>query len=181
MGTTCLTVCPDCNRHLRCGERACPFCGARVLSGLRVLEYRIKTRLSRSQAFSLGASLTLAGFVTSCDEGQSVSVYGAPCNPPSCIFPGTGGSAGSTAQGGKPSAAGSSGTATGGTMTGGTASGGTPSGGTAGAGGTATAGAGGDAAGGGGGELAGAGAGGDLAGGAGGDPAAGASGQGGGS
>jgi hypothetical protein len=113
MGMTCLTVCPECNRHLRCGERACPFCGAQVSSFLQVLEYRVKTRLNRSQVLSLGASLTLAGFATSC-VGGSVAEYGAPCNPPSCTFPYTGGNAGSTAGGGSSGSGGAGGRATGG-------------------------------------------------------------------
>src|SRR5438105_2256224 len=101
MGTTCLTVCSGCNRHLRCGERACPFCGAPVASFLRVLEYRLKTQLSRGQAFSLGAALTAAGFVTSCDESTVAPPYGLACTPVTCSTPtggtgGTGGSAGAT-------------------------------------------------------------------------------------
>lgn len=170
MGTTCLTVCAECSRHLRCEERVCPFCGARNQASLRVAEYRIKSRLSRGQAFSLGASLTLAGFSTSCEEGGDAlhSVYGAPCNPPSCVFPGTAGAAGTPAHGGSPSAGGANGTA---------GSSGRAGASNAGTGGTATAGTGGSTVGGdsggateggAGGQLA-AGAGGELAGGAGGD------------
>jgi hypothetical protein len=67
---------------VRCGERACPFCGAEVTSFMRVLEYRIANRLDRSRIFSLGAALAAAGFVTNCARFDSV--YGAPCNPPTC-------------------------------------------------------------------------------------------------
>ncbi len=98
MGLICLSECPSCQRHVRCGERACPFCGARVSSSLRVLEYRLLNRLDRAHAFSLGAALTAAGFVSGC-EGQSVAVYGAPCYPPECVVP-QGGSAGQTNTGG---------------------------------------------------------------------------------
>ncbi|MES1186603.1 MAG: hypothetical protein ABUL60_22510 [Myxococcales bacterium] len=79
MGTTCLTVCPECNRHLRCGERACPFCGARVSSFLRVLEYRLKTRLSRGQGLSLGAALTAVGIASIGNDISCIAAYGGPC------------------------------------------------------------------------------------------------------
>jgi len=106
MGTTCLSVCPECNRHVRCGERACPFCGARVTSFMRVLEYRVMTRLDRSRALSLGAALTAAGFATDCSYGTPE--YGAPCNPPECVFPvaGSGAAAGNA---GNPALAGAGG------------------------------------------------------------------------
>ena len=55
---------------------------------MRVLEYRVMTRLDRSRALSLGAALTAAGFATDCSYGTPE--YGAPCNPPSCVFPGAG-------------------------------------------------------------------------------------------
>jgi hypothetical protein len=85
MGFGCLTECSSCKRHVRCGERACPFCGAPVTSFMRVLEYRLLNRLDRARALSLGAAMTAAGFVTSC--GTSVPIYGAPCNPPDCASP----------------------------------------------------------------------------------------------
>jgi hypothetical protein len=122
MGTTCLSVCPECSRHVRCGERACPFCGAAVTSLMRVLEYRVMTRLDRTRAFSLGAALTAAGFATSCGEGGPV--YGAPCNPPGCMFPSGGdGNAGSPTLGGSSGSGGT--TAMAGTSSAG--EGGTPS------------------------------------------------------
>jgi hypothetical protein len=96
MGIDCLSECPECNRHVRCGERACPFCGAKVASFMRVLEYRLVNRLDRSRVFSLGAALTAAGFLTNC-ETESVAVYGAPCNPPAC-----GPNAGTAGQAGEP-------------------------------------------------------------------------------
>jgi hypothetical protein len=93
MATTCLETCPDCRRHVRCGERACPFCGARVTTVMHVLEYRLQTRLSRGWAASMGAALTAAGFVMSCEENGG-PLYGAPCAP-TCVQPDIGGSAGS--------------------------------------------------------------------------------------
>jgi len=115
MGTTSLSVCPGCNRHVRCGERACPFCGASVSSFACVLEYRIKTRLDRGRAFSLGAALAAVGVASGCEE-QGFPAYGAPCNPPSCQFPGGGGTtaAGAGGSAGGVQLGGNAGTATGG-------------------------------------------------------------------
>lgn len=146
MGIDCLSECPECNRHVRCGERACPFCGAKVASFMRVLEYRIVNRLDRSRIFSLGAALTAAGFLTNC-ENESVAVYGAPCNPPACgPTAGTAGQAGEPGSGGSdvgsggvPSLGGAPATAEGGEPSeGGSSPGGAPTGVTGGAGGEAT-------------------------------------------
>jgi hypothetical protein len=92
----CLKTCAECNRHVRCGERACPFCGAAMTHFMRAPEYRIKTRLGRGATFSLGAALGAIGFAVGCSSDDAPQpVYGAACNPPSCTFPsaGTGGSA----------------------------------------------------------------------------------------
>lgn len=152
MGIDCLNECPGCNRHVRCGERACPFCGAKVASFMRVLEYRIVSRLDRSRLFSLGAALTAAGFVTNCD-GMGVAEYGAPCNPPTCSpnagsagqagEPGGGG--GDTGGGGVPSTSGAPPIGEGGMPSdGGSSAGGAPPTISAGAGGEPTLGAGGE-------------------------------------
>jgi len=134
------------------------------------LEYRIKTRLSRAHAFSLGASLTLAGFVSSCEQGGG-PVYGAPCNPPSCSPPVSGGNAGAPTHGGAANVGGVSGApGSSGSLSGGTAGMGGSTGGStaAGAAGDAGGAAGATDPGGAGGEVAGGagGAGGELAGGA---------------
>jgi hypothetical protein len=101
MGTTCLSVCPECARHVRCGERACPFCGARVSSFMRVLEYRVLTRFDRSRLVSLGAALTAAGFAVGCYEGSSGPAYGIACTPIMCpSHGGTPAVAGATSSGG---------------------------------------------------------------------------------
>ena len=99
MGATCLTVCPECSRHLRCGERACPFCGARVTSFLRVLEFRLKTRLNRGQGFSLGAALAAAGIVTSASDLSCIAAYGSPCMRTDTCEYGGGGNGGSGGEG----------------------------------------------------------------------------------
>lgn len=107
MGTTCLSVCPECARHVRCAERACPFCGGKVSSFMRVLEYRIVTRFDRSRAVSLGAALTAAGFAVGC-EANSGPVYGVACTPMICPVGGAGAAAGASTSGG--SGAGTGGT-----------------------------------------------------------------------
>jgi len=116
MGIVCLSECPACSRHLRCGERSCPFCGAGVTSFMRVLDYRIKTSLNRSRLFSIGAALTAAGFTVNC-EVQPNPMYGAACVPTCGALGGTagnstiGGAAGS-ATAGSPAAAGTGGAPT---------------------------------------------------------------------
>jgi hypothetical protein len=76
MGASCLTACTSCQRHVRCGERVCPFCGADVTTHYRPLEYRLKNRMSRGRAFSLGAALAAAGFAMSCDDETGAPPYG---------------------------------------------------------------------------------------------------------
>ena len=83
MGIVCLSECPACSRHLQCGERRCPFCGTRVTSLMRVLDFRIRTPLARSRLFSMGAALAAAGFAVNCDV-QVQPMYGAPCLPAGC-------------------------------------------------------------------------------------------------
>jgi hypothetical protein len=87
----CLKACAECSRHVRCGERTCPFCGAAVTVFMRAPEYRLKTRLGRGATFSLGAALGAVGFVLACEADRTQALYGAPCNPPSCTFPSNGG------------------------------------------------------------------------------------------
>lgn len=109
MGTTCLTVCPACNRHVRDGEQACPFCGARVASFLRVLEYRLKTRLNRGRGFSLGAALTAVGIATASNE-VGCAVYGGPCLDAESCQPRAGSGGGGATSGGSGGWTGSAGT-----------------------------------------------------------------------
>jgi hypothetical protein len=111
MGAACLSACTECQRHVRCGERVCPFCGARVTSHLRALEYRLKNQLSRGRAFSLGAALAAAGFAMSCDDESVAPPYGLACF--SMCGPSTAGTAmgGAGGQSGAPPAGGVAGAA----------------------------------------------------------------------
>jgi hypothetical protein len=85
-----LAPCPQCKRHVRISESACPFCAA-ALQGALAARPSVSTRgLSRASIFALGASLAVAGggLLEGCadepdhdddqDEGTAVPVYGAP-------------------------------------------------------------------------------------------------------
>lgn len=83
MAVACLESCSACHRHVRCGERACPFCGAQVQVFMRVADYRLKSALGRSQLVGLGAALTAAGITVGC-ELNPVPMYGLACATPDC-------------------------------------------------------------------------------------------------
>jgi len=80
MGTDCLESCPECARHVRCGERACPFCGAKIAFFMRVPDYRLNKRFNRAQMLALGAALAAVGVACGNDD-QVVAIYGAPSEP----------------------------------------------------------------------------------------------------
>jgi hypothetical protein len=107
MGTDCLESCPGCARHVRCGERVCPFCGAAVQFFVSVPEYRLNTPLRRSQSRAFGAALAAAGIAFACESTNTVAVYGAPYEPVDAASTG-----GTHPNGGAP-AAGTGGTAAG--------------------------------------------------------------------
>ncbi len=92
-----LVPCPDCQRHVRVTESACPFCGAELPSDLHnKVVPPAPRRLSRGAAFVFGAALA----VTACgsevespgntsgaggahdggtdDDGGNMSLYGVP-------------------------------------------------------------------------------------------------------
>lgn len=124
-----LVPCPNCDRHVKASEGACPFCQVELGGDLSArIAPSTTARLSRAAAFAFGVSVAL----TACgdDETTSSSTTGAGNSGNT----GTGNS-GNTGTGGD----GTGGTATGGT--GGDATGGT---GGVGTGGDVTGGAGGD-------------------------------------
>jgi hypothetical protein len=102
-----LESCPACARHVRRGERACPFCGAAVQFFVSVPAYRLKTPLRRSQSRAFGAALAAAGVAFACESTNAVAIYGAPFEPVDAA-----GSGGTHPSGGAP-AAGTGGTAAG--------------------------------------------------------------------
>jgi len=93
-----LLPCEGCQRHVRCGERVCPFCGARQTPCLALHEFRIESRLPRGLVFSIGAALATAGFAVSC--GTSEPVYGATPGDYPRAAGGTAGEAGDGGQSG---------------------------------------------------------------------------------
>jgi hypothetical protein len=66
--------CPSCDRHVKRGEAACPFCGVAVV--LPPAAPRPSVRLSRSALFALTAAGALAA--TDCGGTTSEPLYGAP-------------------------------------------------------------------------------------------------------
>jgi hypothetical protein len=101
MGVDCLKACSACSRHVRCGERTCPFCGTAIQFFMSAPEYRLKTRLDRGAMFALGAAFGAAGILLACDNGATGALYGGSCNSPACdgtsttVVTGGGGGSGS--------------------------------------------------------------------------------------
>lgn len=89
-----LIPCPDCARHVRATEVACPFCSAAlpVTQAARAWPRSTGTRLSRAALFALGASAaavaacggetngdaTDGGVVADASQDRMAPVYGAP-------------------------------------------------------------------------------------------------------
>jgi hypothetical protein len=74
-----LVPCPQCSRHVRVSELACPFCALPLdLSGTP--EPRLpSTRLSRAATLAFGATLASATALAACSGSDApVPVYGAP-------------------------------------------------------------------------------------------------------
>jgi hypothetical protein len=70
--------CPSCERHVKRGDGACPFCGGAIASA-PPLPARPAARLARSALFAATAiGAAVAG--TACG-GTSEPVYGAPVPP----------------------------------------------------------------------------------------------------
>ncbi len=100
----CLKGCWSCQRHVRCNERTCPFCGVALAFFMRAPEYRLKTRLGRGATFGLGAALSALGFALGCSGDNAMALYGGTCAPPCGISYGGeenagGGTAGASAAG----------------------------------------------------------------------------------
>jgi hypothetical protein len=76
-----LVPCPSCNRHVRAGESACPFCSASLSHP--ACEGRCSSahgrRLSRAALFAMGGAALLGA---ACGSGVVAPPYGAPPPPP---------------------------------------------------------------------------------------------------
>lgn len=63
-----LVPCPSCNRHIRTGEHACPFCGSAISASIAAKVIPGATqRLSRAAAFAFTATLAM----TNCGPGTT--------------------------------------------------------------------------------------------------------------
>src|SRR5260221_14101747 len=101
---TTLVTCPDCNRHIRRNEAACPFCGASVASRVVGVPERAvpSGRLGRAALFafataSVGAAACSGSALESSGKEPAVAAGGATGGGGEAISSGgrgTGGAAG---------------------------------------------------------------------------------------
>src|ERR1700753_3692241 len=108
-----LVSCPECHRHIRRNERACPFCAADVAERVaRIPERALPSqRLSRAALMSfaaLGAGATMGAVGCSSNDHSTQSHYRAPpiVSGDAGGSPSTGGTA--AGSGGAPAASGGS-------------------------------------------------------------------------
>lgn len=76
-------ICDDCNRHVKCGDCVCPFCGAAVTcakpaGGANAASARTRSKL----LFGAVAGLVATSATASC---SSTALYGAPCPDDGCF------------------------------------------------------------------------------------------------
>jgi len=86
-----LVPCPSCNRHIRTGEHACPFCGSAISASIAAKAIPGATqRLSRAAAFAFTATLAMthcgpgttppAADAAADADGGVAPLYGAPAD-----------------------------------------------------------------------------------------------------
>jgi hypothetical protein len=56
-----LVPCPNCRRHIRCDEAACPFCGAKPAARCTASAFRPIGRMSRAALVAAGTAGSLLG------------------------------------------------------------------------------------------------------------------------
>lgn len=71
-----LVPCPECSRHVRVTEAACPFCSLPLDLADTPAPVMPGQRLSRAATLAFGATLASATALAAC--GSTVPVYGAP-------------------------------------------------------------------------------------------------------
>ncbi len=67
------TPCPDCARHVRVDEGACPFCGSASARPAPKTPRRLPTRATRAAIFFAGVLGTSA-----CGDDEVQTIYGGP-------------------------------------------------------------------------------------------------------
>ena len=87
-----LVACAGCARHVRCGEDACPFCGAALPACPHATTIDPPVALSRAALLFLGATAVAAcGKTDRMHDPETVAVYGPPpmmvdASPPVTIY-----------------------------------------------------------------------------------------------
>jgi hypothetical protein len=106
-----LVPCPECRRHVRVREAACPFCGVELHLAATPPPVLPTRRLGRAALFAFGATLATNVVVTGCggdtDDGGNGGAGGSSAGSNGGNA-GSGGSAGSAAASGSSSTGGSS-------------------------------------------------------------------------
>jgi len=74
-----LVPCPECNRHVRVSETACPFCETALDLAGTPEPVLPRERLSRAATLAFGATLASATALAACSGTDApVPIYGAP-------------------------------------------------------------------------------------------------------
>ena len=74
-----LMACPNCQRHVRSHERACPFCESALSLSEPIAELRLLSRLDRGRLVTIGAALSAAGIALGC--GGAAPATPEPATP----------------------------------------------------------------------------------------------------
>ena len=78
------SICDSCHRHVKCGESACPFCGANVSCAKPAGDPKLAGARTRSKLlFGAVAGLVATSATASC---SSTALYGAPCPDEGCTI-----------------------------------------------------------------------------------------------
>lgn len=107
-----LVPCPECGRHVRTHESACPFCDVALSLASTPPHVLPKRRLSRAALFAFGATIvgaTTLGCSDSDDDGGTGGSAGTAGSSGSGGAGGAGGTAGAAGSGGTAGGAGSAG------------------------------------------------------------------------
>jgi hypothetical protein len=105
-----LVPCPDCGRHVRTHETACPFCAASLDLATAPQPVLPKRRLGRAALFAFGATL-VGATAMGCSDSDDGGGKGGSAGTAGSAGSGSGGTAGSSGSGGSGGTAGSAGSA----------------------------------------------------------------------